>query len=40
MDRLPQQVGEGKLRISPTARVGQILFDQFSEPGSLVEFAH
>jgi hypothetical protein len=37
---LPQQVGEGKLRIFPTARVGQMLFDRFSEPESLVEFAH
>jgi hypothetical protein len=35
---LPQQVGERKLRIFPTARVGQMLFDQFSEPESLVEF--
>jgi hypothetical protein len=29
---------EGKLRILPTARVGKMLFDQFSEPESLVEF--
>jgi hypothetical protein len=40
VDRLPQQVGEGKLRVFPTARVGQMLFDQFSEPESLVEFPH
>jgi hypothetical protein len=37
---LPQQVGEGKLRIFLTARVGQMLFDQFSEPESLVELPH
>jgi hypothetical protein len=36
---LPQQVGEAKLRVPPT-RVCQILLDQFSEPESLVEFAH
>jgi hypothetical protein len=36
---LPQQVGKAKLRVLPT-RVCQILFDQFSEPEPLVEFAH
>ena len=40
IDGLPQQVGEGKLRILPSAGVGQMLFDQCSEPESLVEFAH
>jgi len=40
IDGLPQQVGERKLRILPTARVCQMLFDEFSEPDSLVEFAH
>jgi hypothetical protein len=40
LDRLRQQVGEGKLRIFPTARVGQMSFSQFSEPESLVEFSH
>jgi hypothetical protein len=38
--RLPQQIGEGKLRILPTAGVCQVLFDEFSEAESLVEFAH
>jgi hypothetical protein len=37
---IPQQVGEGELRILPTAGVGQMLLDQFSEPQSLVQFAH
>ena len=40
IDGLPQQVGEGKLRILPTAGVRQMLVDQFSESESLVEFAH
>ena len=40
IDGLPQPVGKGKRRIFPTARVGQMLFDQFSEPELLVEFAH
>src|ERR1035437_1274092 len=39
IDRLPQQVGEAKLRVLPTA-VRQILFDQFAESEPLVEFAH
>ena len=38
IDGLPQQVGEGKLRILPTAGVRQVLFDEFSEPVSLVQF--
>ncbi len=38
--RLPQQIGEGKLRILATAPVRQMLLDQPSEPESLVEFAH
>jgi hypothetical protein len=38
--RLPEQVGEGKLRVLPTAGVCQVLFDEFSEAESLVEFAH
>jgi hypothetical protein len=37
---LPQQVGEGKLRILPTGGVRQVWFDESSEPESLVEFAH
>jgi hypothetical protein len=37
---LPQQVGEGKLRILPTAGVSQVLLDEFSEAKSLVEFPH
>jgi len=36
---LPQQVGEAKLRVLPTA-VRQMLFDQFAESEPLVEFAH
>jgi hypothetical protein len=39
IDRLPQQVGEAKLRVLPTA-VRQMLFDQFAESEPLVEFAH
>ncbi|HJY88025.1 MAG TPA: hypothetical protein VKE24_14420 [Candidatus Acidoferrales bacterium] len=37
--RLSQQVGEGKLRILPTAGVRQKPFDQLSEPEALVKFA-
>jgi hypothetical protein len=40
VDRLPQQVGEGKLRILPSAGVCQMLLDQLSEPESLVKLAH
>jgi hypothetical protein len=36
---LPQQVGEAKLRVLSTG-VRQMLCDQFTEPESLVEFAH
>jgi hypothetical protein len=39
IDRLPQQIGEAKLRVLPTA-VRQMLFDQFAESEPLVEFAH
>jgi hypothetical protein len=38
--RLPQQIGEGKLRILPTAGVCQVLFDEFPEAESHVDFAH
>jgi hypothetical protein len=40
IDRLPQQIDEEKLRILPTAGVGQMLVDEFSKPESLVEFTH
>lgn len=40
MEPLSQQVGEGELRVPPTARVRQTLFDQLSEPEALVKFAH
>jgi len=40
LDRLPQQVGEGELGVLPTAGARQMLFDQFSEPESLVKFAY
>ena len=39
IDGLPQRVGEEKLSILPTAGVRQVLFDQFSESETLVEFA-
>jgi hypothetical protein len=37
---LPQQVGKRELRVLATARIGQMLLDQFSRPESLVELAH
>ena len=37
---LPQQVGKGELRILPAAGVRQMLFDQFSEPESLIKLVH
>jgi hypothetical protein len=40
LDRNRWQLSEGKLRILPPVGVGQMPFDQFSEPESLVQFAH
>jgi hypothetical protein len=37
---LAQQVREGNLRVLATAGVREMFLDQFSEPESLVEFAH
>ena len=37
---MAQQIGKRELCVLPTAAIGQMLSDQFSEPESLVEFAH
>jgi hypothetical protein len=36
----PQQVGQGKLRILPTAGIRQVLFDGFAEAQTFVQFPH
>jgi hypothetical protein len=40
LDGPPSQVGKGELRILPSSRVRQMLFDQFSDPDSLAKLTH
>jgi hypothetical protein len=39
VDGLPKQIGQRKLGVLAAARVGQVLFDEFPEAESLVQFA-
>ena len=40
VDGLPKQISQTKLGILSLGGAGQVLFDQLSEPESLVEFPH
>ena len=40
MDDTPQQVGQRKLRVAPTTRVGQMLLDQCAHPQTLLQLPH